>query len=127
MPRKSCFLIFAFVVLFLAQGCVSVGTKEISDPTKTSQIQIGKSTRADVKVILGDPGKVNFTDNNEEVWEYAYVRGTPRAATFIPIIGIFAGGADAKGDTLTVRFDQNGIVKKMGQGKLTAGGGSVLD
>jgi outer membrane protein assembly factor BamE (lipoprotein component of BamABCDE complex) len=124
---KERFLALLLAALLAAQGCVSGGTKEITDPAKTSQIQIGKSTRADVKTLLGEPAKVNFTDNNEEVWEYAHVSATPRAATFIPIVSIFADDADAKGDILTIRFDKNGVVKNMRQGKTTFSGGSVLD
>ena len=108
-------------------SCASMGNKEITDPAKTSQIKEGETTKAEVLSVLGDPSKVKFTDNNEEVWEYVHTRSTTRPASFIPLVGIFAGGMDAKGQTLTIRFDHTGTVKKVGSGKFTGGGGSVLD
>jgi len=42
------------------------------------------------------------------VWLYS--ESTIKGATFVPIVGLFAGGADTKNKMLTVRLDQAGKV-----------------
>ena len=115
-------------ILFLVSGCASAGNKQISDASTVAKIEEGKSTKADVKALVGEPTKVNYKDNgNTEVWEYVYKRGQVRPATFIPVVGWFAGGADVTGSTLTILFDDKGVVKKVGSGKISGGGGSLTD
>ena len=119
---------FLLSLLILVSGCASAGNKQITDSSTVSKIEIGKSTKADVKLLVGEPTKVNFKDNgNTEIWEYVYKRGQVRPATFIPVVGWFAGGADVTGSTLTILFNDKGIVQKVGSGKISGGGGSLTD
>ncbi len=105
-----------------------MGNKQITDSSTVSKIEEGKSTKADVKALVGEPTKVNYKDNgNTEVWEYVYKHGQLRPATFIPVVGLFAGGTDVSGNTLTILFDDKGVVKKVGSGKISGGAGSVAD
>jgi outer membrane protein assembly factor BamE (lipoprotein component of BamABCDE complex) len=112
------------MVLF---GCTTVGNERIIQDEIVSQIKPGKSTKAAVKALVGGPTKVSSTDTNEEVWDYEYTISEMRAATFIPVVGIFAGGADMDTYTLTIRFTKEGIVKEVGTGMTTSGSGSVFD
>ncbi|MBI2946684.1 MAG: outer membrane protein assembly factor BamE [Verrucomicrobia bacterium] len=116
------------VVTMLAVGCVhAVGDKKITDANLIDQIKPGSSTKADVRRIMGAPLKTTFTDNNEEVWDYAYTRSQVRGTSFIPYVGLVAGGADSNTATLTVRFTTDGIVKNVGTGSMKGGGGGVQD
>ena len=108
-------------------ACASAGNKQITDTAAVAKIEEGKSTKADVRALVGEPTKVNFRDNNTEVWEYVYTRGQVRPATFVPVVGWFAGGMDTTGSTLTILFNNNGIVQKVGSGKISGGGGSLSD
>jgi len=109
-------------------GCTTTGNKQISESGTVAKIEEGKSTKADVKALVGEPTKVNFKDNgNTEEWEYVYKRGQVRPASFIPVVGWFAGGADMTGSTLTILFNNAGIVQKVGSGKISGGGGSLTD
>ena len=92
---------------------------QISEPGTVAKIEEGKSTKADVRALVGDPTKVNFDTSKNEIWEYVYTKASAKPASFIPIIGIFAGGADMIGNTLTILFDKNGVVEKVGSGKTT--------
>ena len=106
---------------------MTMGNKQITDDAIVSEIKKGVSTKDDVKKVVGEPSKVNFTDNGEEVWDYHYIRSQMRGASFIPVVGIFAGGSDMNTQTLTIRFDKTGIVKEIGKGRTSGGGGNVLD
>jgi len=105
--------------LVLSMGCATVGNVQIADPGTVAKIEEGKSTKADVRALVGEPTKVNFDTNKNEVWEYVLSRASVKPASFIPFVGLFAGGTDMSGNTLTVLFDKNGIVEKAGSGKTT--------
>ena len=123
---KSKFFFLFFTLIFLC-SCSSFGTKKIIDADLILKIEKGKSSKADVKALLEDPVKITFTDNNEEIWEYSYSKSTIRPATFIPCLGLLAGGADTEIHSLTLRFGADGIVKGVGKGKMISGGGSIFD
>ena len=115
-------------ILIFISGCTTAGNKQISESGTVAKIEEGKSTKADVKALVGEPTKVNFKDNgNTEEWEYVYKRGQVRPASFIPVVGWFAGGADMTGSTLTILFNNAGIVQKVGSGRISGGGGSLSD
>jgi outer membrane protein assembly factor BamE (lipoprotein component of BamABCDE complex) len=106
------------VVIALASGlsaCVSAGNqvlKTADAETVSHSIVDGQSTKASVQASFGDPNDTSFTDGGNDVWKYSYAYGTPKAATFIPIVGIFAGGMDVDKKTLVILFDKSGVVVK---------------
>ncbi len=113
--------------LVIVSACASTGNKQITEVGTIAKIEEGKSTKADVKSLVGEPTKVNFRDDNTEVWEYVYQRGQVRPATFIPVVGWFAGGVDQTGSTLTILFNKDNVVQKVGSGRISGGGGSLSD
>jgi outer membrane protein assembly factor BamE (lipoprotein component of BamABCDE complex) len=123
MKKMIVLLILGLTLL----GCMSVGNKQIMDASKTSQIQEGKTTRAEIITLLGEPNHTTSMPNGDEMVMYSYTQSTPRPTTFIPVIGLFAGGADMKGKTLMFTIDKNGILQKTNKGQMTGGGGSVFD
>ena len=108
-------------------GCATTGSKRIINDNILAQIKRAESTRADVKALIGEPFKVTFTDNDEEVWDYQYVRTKPKTSSFLPVLGPWVGGSSSQIHTLTIRFTSEGIVKEIGRGKTTSRGGSVFD
>jgi outer membrane protein assembly factor BamE (lipoprotein component of BamABCDE complex) len=108
-------------------SCMSVGNKQIMDVSKTSQIQEGKTTKAEIIALIGEPNHTTSMPNGEEMLMYSYTQSTTRPTTFIPVIGLFAGGADMKGKTLMLKIDKNGILQKTDKGQMTGGGGSIFD
>ncbi|HEY9074751.1 MAG TPA: outer membrane protein assembly factor BamE [Desulfobaccales bacterium] len=121
--RKMVLLILCLFIV----GCFSSGNKDIMDYTKTSQIQQGKTTKEEARILLGDPNHTTIMPNGDEIWVYSYTRATARPTTFIPIVGLFAGGTDVKGKTISLIFDANGVLKTASQGQMKGGGGSVFD
>ncbi len=108
-------------------GCATVGNRQLESKENISKIKAGKSTKAEVKEYVGEPGRVTFSDTGEETWEYVLSKTQVRASSFIPVVGMFTGGADVQTYTLTVRFRPDGIVKEVGSGTTTGGGGSLRD
>ncbi len=107
-------------------GCVStgcatakgtVGNKAITDPAVVAKIEKGKSLKADVKTLLGEPSTVDFTDAGFEKWLYTYMETTFRVSAF------GGGGHSIKTTNLTIQFDKEGVVQNFGVGSTTGGGG----
>jgi outer membrane protein assembly factor BamE (lipoprotein component of BamABCDE complex) len=121
---KRLFLLF---LVTMVAGCFSMGNKQIMDSSRTSQIQEGKTTKSEVMGLLGEPNHTQPMPNGEEMWTYTYHKSTTRPTTFIPVVGLFAGGADMKSKTLSLTFDGDGVLKSIGQGQFKGGGGSVFD
>jgi len=120
-------MVLVLVVMVSFLGCATAGNKQIAEASTVSKIEEGKSTKTDVRALVGEPTKVNFRADNTELWEYVYKRGQVRPATFIPVVGWFAGGVDVTGSTLTVLFNKDNVVQKVGSGRISGGGGSVSD
>jgi outer membrane protein assembly factor BamE (lipoprotein component of BamABCDE complex) len=112
-------------IMFLS-GCASFGSKQLTSSDIVSQIQVGQSTKSDVKKLLGEPMNVVFVDTEED-WYYSYTRSTVRPASFIPLVGIFAGGSDMQTYNLTIRFNKDGVVQNVGKGEVKGGAGSIFD
>lgn len=110
----------------LLVGCVSSGNPSVKDQTLLDQIKLDLSTKEDVKRILGPPDSMSrsstsssqfsglppaTTLTNVEAWSYTHVDVEVDGATFIPIVGLFAGGATANINTFMVMFDDKGVVR----------------
>jgi outer membrane protein assembly factor BamE (lipoprotein component of BamABCDE complex) len=97
-------------------GCaVSAGNEALKDQSQTSvgsSIVEGKSTTADVQAAFGSANKVSFTDAGLEIWNYEFDHATPQATNYVPVLNLLAHGANVEKKTLTVLFDERGIVKK---------------
>jgi hypothetical protein len=107
-------------------GCVSSGNPSIVDQTLVDQIKLDISTKEDVRRILGQPNSMSrsstsnsqfpgvplpATLTNFEAWSYSHTDIAVDGATFIPIVGLFAGGATASINTFMVMFDDKGVVR----------------
>lgn len=102
-----------------AAGCVSIGNQRLEDKAAVDKVQIGKS-RDDVRAALGEPNGVTEMSTGQEIWVYTFTRSRATAASYIPIIGLFAGGADGHTSTLDVTFSTNGLVDNMSKGQHTS-------
>ena len=124
---KSKRLVASLGVVFLLSGCVSSGNPAVADQSRIDQIKLNTSTKDDVRQILGQPNSISRHSGsysaallglpattvltNVETLNYTHVNVDVDAATFIPIVGLFAGGATSNLNTFTVVFDDQGIVR----------------
>ena len=111
--------------VLLASGCVSSGNPSVVDQGRIAQIKLNTSTKEDVRRVLGQPNSISrhsgsysalpglppFSSMTVEVWSYTHSNVDVDAATFIPIVGLFAGGATSNINTFMVVFDEQGIVR----------------
>ena len=125
--RQRIYLSAMILIPIFLYGCAyNMGNKQITDKSLISQIKIGETNKEKVRSLLGDPMNVTFTDD-KETWTYVYQKTNIRATSFIPLVGLFAGGHDTKMNNLTIVFREDGIVKSVGSGSTTGGGGGLQD
>ena len=97
-------LIISFFV-----GCASVGRK--LDQASVDRIKKGETTREQVLKLIGSPDQMTRDGNGNVTFSYMYLRATAKPATYIPIVGAFAGGANVQNQMVMVTFGSDGIVK----------------
>lgn len=97
------------ITIILIVGCASVGRK--IDQSAVNKIEKGKTTREQIGTLLGSPDHIMTLGNGDVMYSYGYMRATAKPATFIPIVGAFAGGADVQTQNLIVTFSPDGLVK----------------
>lgn len=107
---------YAAVVAVLAlgtAGCASTGNETLrSQDIATVNLNVidGRTTRSDIQRLFGPPSQTSFASANNEIWTYRWVRTTPQAQNFIPIVGIFVGGADLQRKELVILFNEQYVV-----------------
>jgi len=111
MKRILALLSFAAVLVSLT-GCVT-GASSITDESKTSKIQIGRTTNKDVEALLGQPSSVELAESGEQVWTYQRVQTSPLAT--IPFFNMM--GNSIAESSLTIRFNKKGVVKAVAKGE----------
>ena len=114
------------IAIALLTGCISSGNTAVMDQSRLEQITVNISTKDDVRRLLGAPSATSKHSGqyspvpgmppspdlvNVEVWSYTHLSVDVDGATFIPIVGLFAGGATSHINTYTAVFDQSGIVR----------------
>jgi len=81
----------------LVFGCASGGNEKVRSETMDSvaaKVTKGATTKEQIKTLYGEPSHVTLTDGGNEVWTYQYAHATATAVSYVPIVGIFAGGSD---------------------------------
>lgn len=102
------------LVIFLG-ACASVGNMPLrneSAQTVATRIVEGKTTKQEVQDAYGQPTTTSFTDGGNEIWTYRYSYATSKAINFVPIVGLFAGGADVQSKELVILFGKDNRVTK---------------
>jgi outer membrane protein assembly factor BamE (lipoprotein component of BamABCDE complex) len=124
---------FAIIALaILISGCASAGNEKVRTETMDTvgaKVSRGVTTKDQVKALYGEPSSVSLTDAGSEVWKYEYAHATAKAVNFVPIVGIFAGGADINKNEVVFIFDKNNIMQNYtvhaSQSETHRGGGDV--
>jgi outer membrane protein assembly factor BamE (lipoprotein component of BamABCDE complex) len=101
-------------VLLVVSACVSAGTKAITDAGAVSQIEVGKSTRAEVAALLGYPITASYGDQGEETWHYTCITTYPKPTAFVPVVKAVTPSLGETTRALAVTFSPSGTVKSLG-------------
>jgi outer membrane protein assembly factor BamE (lipoprotein component of BamABCDE complex) len=102
------------LTLLLASACVSAGTRGITDAGCVSQIEVGKSTQAEVAALLGSPITASYGGPEEETWHYTWITTYPKPAAFVPVVKAVAPSLGETRRELSVTFSRDGTVKSLG-------------
>jgi hypothetical protein len=63
-----------------------------------------------VQLTYGQPSRVTFLSEKNEMWTYAWARASAQGQNFIPIVGVFARGYDVRAKELVVVFNEKNVV-----------------
>lgn len=100
----------ATVIAVALSACMTVGderVKQASSESLQQKIVRGKTTKAEVRTLFGNPAEIGFSDSGNEQWSYEY----QQVNVFKVYGALFSGGrTDEGGKKIVVLFDKNGIV-----------------
>lgn len=118
------------VAVFLS-ACASTGVLLSED--QISSLQKGKTTYSEAVDRLGRPTNMTRTSDGRRIVSYIYSEAQSRPESFIPIIGAFVGGVDARSSVVTLQFGADNVLEdftvsqsEMGTG-LGAASGTTFD
>lgn len=95
-----------FACLLLIGGCATTGTQ--IDAGQVKAFERGVTTRAEIESKLGQPNMVQTLPDGRAILTYTYAHAQARVASFIPVVGLFAGGSDVKAQTVSIFLDAQG-------------------
>jgi len=123
---------FIFYLALVTTGfCGSTsGNADLCDPKIIAQIQKGRSSKEDVKQLIGEPQKIERSRNGGEIWKYTYSVSahSGRASTSANSSGRTGRGGSGldfrkKNCNLNVVFEKSGIVENVSESKVSGGSG----
>lgn len=113
---------FVFLLILLT-GCTTTGDwlsgsaakrdPAIIFPKKLEHIQIGLTTKDEVRNLLGNPTDIQLSsDHNQarESWAYAKVNPSIHPLQYIPGFGVFALSHQPRPSSFSISFSPKGIV-----------------
>ena len=114
--KKSILLSILLLSILSFTGCSTMNggnasLSNVSQQNLSNKIIQGKTTEAQIQQMLGKPNSASLNDKGDVTWVYMYQKGNVNAATYLPIIDIFASSATIHQKTLTITFNKNNIVK----------------
>jgi len=99
-------LVSITVLAALVAACATSGT-QVNDASLT-KFEKGVTTEAEVEHALGRPEvKTKLMDGTQSI-AYVYSHAQAKGASFIPVVGLFAGGATGQSNVVTFSFDSQG-------------------
>ena len=97
------------VIACAAVACVSSGTKVTQ--TQLSDFHVGATTEGQVLAELGPPTTTSTFTDGSKMDIYAHTAAHANAASYVPVVGLFAGGAKGSTQSVTLNFDSQGILR----------------
>lgn len=108
------YILFPLMVAFcvaLSACSVTYGNKSVASPAAYGALVPGKSSKADVYDVLGQPADV-VTMKNGVLWTYRYRKAKNNFLGNIPLFGVnlIAGGKNGDVYTVLALFDRQGVL-----------------
>jgi hypothetical protein len=102
--------IITLVLLVVLTGCAASGIQVSQNAAL--QFKEGIATEAQIMEKLGRPTSTTII-NGQRLISYSGMQYQVKGATFIPIVGAFAGGADYTISVATYQIGVNGVLQKI--------------
>jgi small neutral amino acid transporter SnatA (MarC family) len=103
-------LMIALGIFLALIGCASTGT-QVSIET-ASKFKEGVATEREIVSELGRPTSMTMVGSQRSI-VYSGGQCQTKAATFIPVVGAFAGGMDCQSSAVVFVLDGNGVAQKI--------------
>lgn len=112
MTNKLSALCFALLAAVSLSSCATVGSKNLEDIGNYVSLKEGQSTKADVFDRFGQPADVVYTGTvaaSPSKWTYIKADMHINGWTYVPYVGVLAGGTSEEHMIATFQFDQKGL------------------
>lgn len=102
----------------LLSGCVSIGNSDLASDQTMANIQVGETTRQQVRNLLGEPDgqmMIEIGGSSREWWSYTHASAVINPIDYILLYGLFFNGIglyDTRYD-ISVFFDHRGVVSSL--------------
>lgn len=90
----------------LLSACAATGVQVKAD--QLTEFKPGVTTEAEVVAKLGRPITTSTNFDGSRTLAYYYAHYQTRPTSFIPVVGLIAGGSDMQTNTTIIRFDKDG-------------------
>ena len=108
---KHSSIVFAICISALAfSGCAHTHGKKV-DSAAVNQIQKGVTTKAELIARLGEPNSSTQRGDGGEMLMWRYTESQANAATYVPVVWMFAGSRSNKATVLSVLIGADGKVE----------------
>ena len=106
-------IVLVLCALVALSSCTTMGNKKLDDVSNYLTLREQQSTKADVYGNFGQPHDVRGMDSGSVVWVYYKIHTRPSAWSYVPFVGMVAGG-DARESTFAYfAFDSTGVLQKV--------------
>lgn len=109
--KKIFGVVLLAVVAATSLGACSYGAKNLATETHQtieSKLVKGKTTKAEVKAMFGEPQEVS-NKKGQETWGYHYTKTSGKE--WVPFYVTITGNADGKARVLEIVFNKRGVVQ----------------
>ena len=103
-------LVVAAAISFTSSACAA-RSHDIS-PEQVAALKPGVATYDDVVKALGRPMSVSTSSDGSRIAVFGAVHASPKAASFIPVVGLFAGGATSSMAFSAFIFGPDGVLRQ---------------
>ena len=103
-------IIYSMAVVLALAGCASAGV-QVSREAAT-QFKEGVTTESEIRAKLGQPTSESVSSGDLHTLIYAGSQSSIKAATFIPLVGAFVGGADVHSTAAIYTINKDGVMIK---------------
>lgn len=113
--KPSILLLVVCVAALTLIGCASKGNESLRKETEISigsKLTEGKTTKTEVRQMLGSPLKTSFTDGGLEMSTYEFNNVTSDAINYVPILNWLGSSASGTKKELVILFDRTNVVQR---------------